>query len=100
MFGFVYSLIVAIVGLVVNIVIYNSVTDTDAVIIFCVVIMVVAAIGWIICVVRYRKHKDNQTINLKCMGILLSVVTIIITVIFLIVDIKSLNELSYVGIHS
>lgn len=100
MFGFVYSLIVAVVGLILNIVIYNSVTETVLVIIYCSVIIVAATIGWIICVLRYRRIKRNDIVNLKCVGIVLSVITILITVIFLIVDIKSLNTYHFVPIHS
>ena len=100
MFGFVYSLVVAIAGLFLNIFIYKDVTNTGEVIVFCALIIIAAAIGLIVCVVRYKKREMYETMKLERAGIVLSVIAIVLTLIFMIVDIVSLHTTHFVEVHS
>ena len=100
MSGFVYSLVVAIIGFILNIIIYKNVKSEGDVIMFCSLIIIASLIGLIVCIARRKKTQDQKIRNLQNDGIRISILSIVLTVIFLISDIINLNTVHWVPVHS
>lgn len=99
MFGFVISLMIFSAGFICNIVIYNSVSSVGDAILYCALIVAAAAVGLIFCIAAFKKTFDREGRKFPHIGIYVSTATMIVTLIFLICDIVSINTLHYVPVY-
>jgi len=98
--GLVISLIALIGGLILNIYVKIKVKNLGTVIFFCALIVLFAVIGLICSCVGRKRVRQNGYGGRACAGMVISIIAIVMTLTFLIVDIVGLYSYHYVKIHS
>lgn len=100
MIGFVVSLVTSLAALLMNIIITMHVTVETEVIIYSVIILAALIVGLVLSIKEFR-NADKGTAERKYarIGIVLSILFMVVTVIFLWYDIVELNTTHFGPVH-
>lgn len=94
--GLVISLLMLTIGFILNIVIYKYVVIVGELIMFWSALMILSIIGLICSSVGYKRSANRGAVNIARTGLVIGIIVVLLTAIFLAVDLISLYIVSYV----
>ena len=98
--GFALSVFIATTSLFLNIIILMEIIELWAIILLCVIQIGIAVASLVCCFKGHNKTMLSDIEKIANSGIALSVLAIVITVIFMIIDIVDLYTVGFVPVHS